>query len=338
MISDALGSILRSGRDQFNATFAEGRRRFPELDAGAFNEFLRTTLDSLARQTAALPSEQQVNIVITAYEAGLELVGERQAGSDSRSRIIEAGWNQILPAILPLLAAAPSSVLSAISNALHTLSTSPGARPEQWIKELRDLGPRCPDLPTFLKLGQVLAWRAGLAHFRQGALDAAQALPEALAVAAVGGPSTAQWPALYQRLANDSWFDPAPSPAGSAEKRGLRLAAQVGAFRGFGGSFIQTPEVASTGDQLLVRSGDECWWLLADAFGATLHRATVQEFDLVKHRNTLPENVHLTKSKISRGAETLPNPAPEGANSFASFGQTLALTSAVSYRVSLVAL
>src|ERR1044072_3759922 len=136
MISEALASILRSGRDHFNATFAEARRRYPDLDAAAFNEFLRTTVDALVRSAATLPSEQQVGLVMAAYSTGLELVGERLAGSDSRPRVIEAGWAQILPAILPLLGASPVPTLPAIRNSLHMLSGSPGAHPTQWCQQL----------------------------------------------------------------------------------------------------------------------------------------------------------------------------------------------------------
>jgi hypothetical protein len=340
MISEALASILRSGRDHFNAAFAEARRRYPDLDAAAFKEFLQTTVETLMRSATALSSEQQVSLVMAAYQTGLELVGERLAGSDSRPRVIERGWEQILPSVIPLLAASPAPLLSAVSNALHTLSCSHGARPAQWCQQLQELGPRCPDLPTFLKLGQVLAWRAGLAHFRQGALEAAQSLPEALAVAAVGAAPSAAWPALYEQLANDPWFDPAAQRPNSPSSAGPRLylATKVGSFRGFGGNFVEPPEVASTGDQLLVRSADECWWLLADAFGATLRRATLIEFEAAKPRKTLPVNLELTRTQIIRGRDSLSNPAPGGMSSFAAAGRTLALTSALSYRVALIAL
>jgi hypothetical protein len=277
---------------------------------------------------------------MAAYGTGLELVGERLAGSDARPRVIETGWGQILPSVLPLLAISPFPVLSSVSNALHTLSGSPGARPAHWCQQLRELGPQCADVATFLKLGQVLAWRAGLAHFRQGALEAAQGLPATLAVAAVGGLPSATWPPLYEQLAKDPWFDPAaqitPVPLTAAPR--LHVATKVGAFRGFGGHFVEPPRVASTGEQLLVRSGDECWWLLADAFGATLHRATLNEFEAAQPRKALPENIELTNTKITRGAKSLANPAAGSTSSFAAAGRTLALTSPLSYRVVLIAL
>src|SRR5438128_1194244 len=83
--------------------------------------------------------------------------------------------------------------------------------------------------------------RAGEAHFRAGALAAADALPPALALAAVRAPG-GDWPELRRRLAAAPWFDPS-KPVAS----GLRVVAHAGAFRGFGGLFVEPPVVAAAG-------------------------------------------------------------------------------------------
>jgi hypothetical protein len=51
----------------------------------------------------------------------------------------------------------------------------------------------------------------------------------------------------------------------------------VGAFRGFGGLFLEPPKVSSSGGGLFVESAGGQWILCADAFGATFHRATEAE-------------------------------------------------------------
>ena len=111
------------------------------------------------------------------------------------------------------------------------------------------------------------AWRVGLAHFREGAIVAADALPETLALAAVGAQSDSRWPEVRGQLLASPWFDPGAAPEGIAE---IRSVAQVGSFRGFGGLFLETASlVASTGQHFLVNSNGECWLLTADLFGAT---------------------------------------------------------------------
>jgi hypothetical protein len=49
MLGSALASILRSGRADFNTRFAAARHVHPDLDAGAFSEFLETAVDALVR-------------------------------------------------------------------------------------------------------------------------------------------------------------------------------------------------------------------------------------------------------------------------------------------------
>ncbi len=110
-----------------------------------------------------------------------------------------------------------------------------------------------------------------MAHYRQSALAVADGLPAPLALAAVGAPGSASWPELRARFAQDLWFSPdlaAPS---------LRVALGAGAFRGFGGLFVEPPRLAITHGNLLARSGGDAWLLFADAFGATFHRATPDE-------------------------------------------------------------
>jgi hypothetical protein len=111
----------------------------------------------------------------------------------------------------------------------------------------------------------VLAWRCGLAHFRDSALAASDRLPPALALSAVGAKQTDDWPATRARLLAEPWFHP-----GRDAVKG-ESAAQAGGFRGFGGPFVEPPRVAATESQLFVSSADQYWLLCADAFGATFH-------------------------------------------------------------------
>jgi hypothetical protein len=134
---------------------------------------------------------------------------------------------------------------------------------------------------TFLKLGQVAAWRSGLAHFRNGAIAAADTLPEALALAAVGAPAKTGWLVERENLRRNPWRDPAKKAQSSGA---LGIVAEAGAFRGFGGLFVEPPEVASCDDGFLARSGSDYWLLTADLFGSTFHRATASEFDAARQK------------------------------------------------------
>lgn len=333
MVSSALASILRSGRADFNTRFAAARRIHPELDPGAFTEFLETAVDELAQAVEKVRADRLGEVTMTAYDAALELVGGKLAGPGARLASIEEGWRHILPKAASLVASAPGRLIPAVCNAVHQLASTPGARPAQWIETMEKLAPQCCDAGAFLKLGQVAAWRAGLAHLRSGALAAAETLPEPLALAALGATSGSSWAGVRERLVANPWFDPAGEP-----KSGIRVLSQAGSFKGFGGLFIEPPLVALLDEHFLARSGNECWLLTADIFGATFHRATIQEFEAAKRDSRWPANLQVKGSRVVFNGDHLEFPALGEFSSAAVNETTLALTSPLTHSILLVAL
>jgi hypothetical protein len=333
-ISPALASVLRSGREEFNARFAAARRTYPELDAASFTEFLRGPVDKLVQAVERVRSDRVAEVVMAAYDAALQIAGQRFGGGTARQDFILQGWDRVLPGTAALVAEAPSQMCAAVSNALVNLAATPGARPEAWLNVMQQLAPRCDRVETFLKLGQVAAWRAGLAHFRSGALAQADTLPEELALTALGVTGAARWPETRRRLGESPWCDP-DAPAG---KPGLRVVARSGAFRGFGGLFAEPPLVAPAGEHFLVRSGDGCWLLTADAFGATFHRAPMQEFDAARKRPPLPPDVRLKGAQVSAHGARLNLEELGTITSAAANQTTFAATSAFTHAVVLIAL
>ncbi len=338
MLSEAFASVLRSGRAEFNAQFAEARRAHPDLDGAAFAAFLGTEADGLVRAVGQVHPERVAEVAMVAYEAGLELVGQKLVGPGARHPWVGEGWRRVLPALAPLVAVAPDRIVGAVSNALHNLATTPGARPEEWLTALERLGPECKDPDTVLCLGQVAGWKAGLAHFRSSAIAAADALPDSLALAAVGAPASGDWSEIRKRLLTDPWCDPAAPPAAETPTKRLRVLAQAGAFRGFGGFFLEPPRVAVAGDHFLVRSGQECWLLTADRFGATFHRSSVAEFESALHHTKLPAGLRVADSKVAWGDERFEIASLGKFTSAAANATTLALTSDLTHAVVLLAL
>jgi hypothetical protein len=337
-VSEAMASVLRSGRSEFNSQFAEARRLYPALDGGAFLEFLRNDVDQLVRAVEKAKPEFVAEVVMAAYECGLELIGQKLVGPGARNRIVEEGWRRVLPGIAALVAKAPARVIGAFSNGLHNLAGIAGARPEQWISEMEKLGPRCADVEALLRLGQVEAWRAGLAHFRQGAIAAADNLPAPLALAAVGAPANGDWPEIRKRLLADPWYNPSASvPKANGESGRVPVVTEAGAFRGYGGVFVEPPRVASAGEHFLVRSGEERWLLTADVFGATFHRSSPAEFESAEKQTKLPKNLHVSDSKLSWKDVRFEIAGLGKFTSFAANETTLALTSELTHSVILVA-
>ena len=326
MVGEALAGALRAGRDEMNARFLAARHAQPNLDPQGFLDFVARTIDPLA---SAVPDRDRVfDVVNAAYEIGLELFGEKLVGSEAPNRAIEECGRRAGAAAANLLATVPRPLLTALANAAHQLSTTEGARAEEWIATMERAARATSDLDTLLRVGQVAAWRAGLAHYRTGALALLPSLPEALARVALAVPEGAKWTEAAAALHSNRWS--------MADGTRRSEPFTVGAYRGFGGLFAQPPLVASAGEELFVRSGEECWLLVADAFGATFHRATRAEFDAAP-ADAVPSPKVVIKSNLLSGmSEAVAVDLPGGLASKAVTADVIALTSPFSHAVTLV--
>ncbi|HCE67999.1 MAG: hypothetical protein A2X82_17030 [Geobacteraceae bacterium GWC2_55_20] len=339
MISVELADILRSNRTDFNARFNEARRSYSGLNGEQFAVVLREMVDPLIVAVAELCPDCVAETTSVAYDVALELAGQNLVGPGGRNMAIDEGWRALLPSVARHLAAEPRRVLPAISNALHHLATTPGARPAEWARDLGRLAGLCGSADEFLRLGQAAAWRSGLAHYRTAALALFDSLPEQLSLALLEVSSPTSWKAVRLLLEQNRWYNPTTPECDQAVAGDqLRIVARVGAFRGFGGLFIEPPRVAVNGSSILVRSGPECWLLTADFFGATFHRCDPALFDASARQANLPPGLKIDGSTVRRNGITL-NLDPLGMiSSCAATVDTLALTSPLTHAVLLVAL
>ncbi|OFJ46977.1 hypothetical protein BA896_018085 [Janthinobacterium lividum] len=322
MISPAFASILAGGRAQFNGRAVEARRRFPSLDMAAFGDFLHDGVDPLVVAVADAAPERAGGVTLAAYDMALELVGHGLAGPTAKNFFLNTVWRELAPQFSPLLATAPVEVLGMLSNAAIHIASVAGARPAQWQRELAALAAQIATLAQLRAVGQVLAWRAGVAHFRLGALAAADTLPPALALAAFGEPG-AQWPQVHAQLLANPW-------RGNAEGR------DFGSFSGLGGAFGTPPQVRATKDGFVVRSAERHYLLVADACGAVLHSATAQEFEQAP--NELPSSVRVDGASLHIGARSIALDLPAGDIALAANAHTVAITSPWTHAIRLLPL
>ncbi|CAN5345692.1 hypothetical protein BH11PSE11_BH11PSE11_33060 [soil metagenome] len=282
-ISAPLAQVLMAGRAQFNARAAEARRRYRALDTGAFADFLGSGVDSVVRAVFAAAPDRLASVVLVAYDIALELVGQGLAGPGARSRFVDEVWRELIPRFAKLVAQQPVEVLAALSNAALNIDKIPGARSEQWLGEMTKLSSHIDTLDRLQAVGQILAWRAGLAHYRAGALRAAAQLPNALALAALGAGAQehadVDWQAIRDKLLSDPWWSPANGMPEGEIKVGAPIEQQIGKFTGFGGNFAQPPSVRACEDGFAVKSADRYYFLMADAYGAVLLSGSKDEFE-----------------------------------------------------------
>jgi hypothetical protein len=328
---------LLAQRDRRNSQFAAARHRYPHLEAAAFSEFLRDTLAPIVNAVAVVAPAETASVTDVLYELSLDLLGQELLGPAAADPALTPGWRQLLASLAGHVAAAPRMAVAALTNAMLNLAQTPGARPVEWACDLTALAPVCPDVPTLLAAGQVLAWRAGLAHFRQGALAVCRTLPPIVAAAALGLPPDAASPAdptvVIERLSRDCWLEPRAALTGDRPSA-LRLVRRAGAFRGFGGLF-QAPPTVSFAGQFVVRAAERAWVLTADRFGATFHPIDPASLPPSpgppSHFRVLPEG------RVRYDGREVAFPELIGLTSWATDGVTLAATVELSHAVLLFA-
>ncbi len=318
-LSPVFAAALHAGRREFNAQFEQARRAHPALADSAFSAFLIHTADPLVCAVDSICPEQVVETVHAVYEMALTLVGLQIAGTNARSDWIDQTWRRVLCAAAPVVAREPQRIIAAMSNAAQNLATTADARTGHWIDTMEKLAPLAADADTLLRIGQVLAWCCGLAHYRNGAIAAADALPAPLALACIGAPAHHDWLAESEKLRANPWHLPGrPTQVND-------MVARVGRFRGYGGLFPLPPRVTNDDGQILVRSGDVQWLLCADAYGATFHRIL-----------TPPAPAHMPKTSKLPVDIVLP-PWLGTPTSFAETQHTLAVTGLLTHSVLLFA-
>ena len=323
-ISDDFSNILRAERERCNARFAEARHRHADLDAQAFMAWLAAVVDPLVTLTARQAPHAAGRVGMALYDAALELIGAKLAGPAARQRHIEQAWQSVLPGALPWLAADPVRVVHGVSNAVHHLAATPGAAVTDWIAGMAKVHSHCDDLDTWLRFGQFLAWRCGLAHFRDSALELADSLPERLVLGTLGVHDGRAWHTVREELRRHRWW----LPEAASKTPPMRLMRRVGGFSGFGGPFRQLPAVFATGERIIIKSGEDQWIVECDSFGTTLHRASESEREAA--REAVPAGLHVEHTDgttLRLAGHSLSIPDLAGVSRLAATGDTLALCS-----------
>ncbi|MGV3525000.1 MAG: hypothetical protein ACO1RX_12290 [Candidatus Sericytochromatia bacterium] len=152
-------------------------------------------------------------------------------------------------------------LLRALTNALCHLLETPEAQAGPWLADWLQGSELCPDTPSWLDWGKVLAWRWGLATLRPQALEIAHSWPEPLQRRALQGYSAAE-------LRANPWL---PGVAGLCRQRVL------GGLRSWGGQLWSPPQVAwAEDDTLWVQDSLQLWQVHLDAWGVHWQKRAAQ--------------------------------------------------------------
>ncbi|MGC4122280.1 MAG: hypothetical protein QM765_48395 [Myxococcales bacterium] len=326
----ALARALERNRDRFNSRVTTLRRQGRKIDPVAL---LAHLADAVAPAVAAAEKvdEKRVDAVTEAlFDLSVDLVGKDVVGPTSRHPYVVEAWRTLLPTLAARLADEPGRVAGAVTNAAYNLELEPSARVSEWLAAMRELGPRCPGVAELLSCGQVLAWRCGLAHYRDSALHAWRTLPDSLAREALGLPrGSSEAKAVLESALGDPW----QRPGAAVLPPRLKVVGKVGGFRGFGGPFLTPPRLFTFGRHVFAADAEHFWSIHADCFGQTLQRAVQPPDD---ERQMGPAMVE-DDGNVSFAGLTVRLPELAGASGFAASETVLAVVLRHSHKIVLVA-
>jgi hypothetical protein len=335
ILTGPMADALKRGREQLNIKFLAARTANGRLEPEAFLDHLATTVAPIVESVAAEFAEKVDAVTAALYDLSLEMFAAALLGPQPKNPAVSEVWRRLLPRVPRLLAREPELLTGCLTNAIYNLAAAPGARPADWIDGMIAAAPHCATVRELLDCGKVLAWRAGMAQYRYGAIATAKGLSAALVTIAVGFPEgTSGISAALDRLAANPWVPPAEAAAGTVEPARIRVMAKAGAFRGFSGQFLRPPRVSCVDRQILVSDGEFTWLLVADVFGIVFDR--IGRGPLAPA--PLPPDVKLNaRGNVRWGEVAAAFDELMGSSSAACDGRTLAATVPSSHHVFLLA-
>ena len=328
---------LEDQRDTLNALFRSRVKQGSKIDPHAFAEHVRTRIgNNIAAIELVLPERTRL-ATAELYEVSLELFAAGHFGEGTRTPHLSMLWEWLLPKVAKQLARDPRQVAGCLSNAVVQIEQQSSQAAERWIRLLAQTNPHAESVDELLVLGKVAAWVSGMSHFRRSALAAASLLP-AQAVASLFGLNPDTDESVIRKyltqLDENPWCN--SMDAQHARELEVRQVAICAAFRGFGGSMMKPPSVATIDNKLMVSDGQHVWQIFADRFGSVIQRIDVEPFQ--GHRALAKSNPHVSADGTVQWDRTTINRSDlANSTSFAFDGTTLAVTIPASFHVFLFA-
>lgn len=335
-IPEVLKRELENQRDALNRLYRSRLALGTKIDAKHFTEHVRTRIGGILTAVDAVLPERTRLALSELFEVSLELFAAGHFGEETRTPHLSSLWESLFPKIAKPLARAPRRVAGCLSNAVVQIEQQSPVSAERWIRLVAQAGAYTESVDELLVLGKVAAWISGMAHYRSSALAAASSIPTQAMASLLGldpGSDGIMVRDCLTQLQQSPWYTVNTSQRTHGT---VKQVAQCGAFRGFGGTLIKPPTVATIDEKLMVSDGQHVWQIFADRFGAVTQRVDAEPFrgklGLSKSNPRIAADGTIKWDKATIVRADLAN-----ANSVAFDGTTLAVTIPTSFHVYLFA-
>ncbi len=260
------------------------------------------------------------------FSAVLTLAGKGYIGNSGRYREVEEFFFSMLEAFPSLLATEKNFAVS-LFNALFNVYLKSRKVMTEWCEKMISFTGYI-DYGTFRGTGFVLAWRCGMARYREQAVETAGTLGDDAVRAIFDLNKSNDIREFVSLIKYDPWFT---FPAASAGRGPVFVPAD--GFSGYGGHFKRIPSVFTVDDILFASDGNGVYRIYADTFGVEL--VNEPGMDPFKSTGAKPGIVYGKTGEIIINGKSYPLPdyCRGDVLSAASSGGTVAWTMTGSYRI-----
>lgn len=320
MIPAAMTEALKRMRPEINSMYEYWRSVNREPDPeDVLDLFLKSAAPLYEKETDVAD-----DILCGMFGEALELSGRGFLGRRGRFSMLECHLMRIIH-FHDVLLSSQKNFMTMVFNALYNIHVSNEGKVRQWADAMCS-GWKPGNAASFRKPGFLLAWRSGMARFRDEALEIAGAMDDDLLDKFF---STGDVPGreAVRRMKDDPWFNPA-----RAVNEGP-VFLHTGGYRGAGGLFVSLPDVRTSGGVIYAGDNASVFRIYADAFGVE----AVHDVELTPGSMGVGDtgNVKFRDGRFSTGGDEFPLPefCSGEVMSLAAAGNTVAWTMKNSYKI-----
>lgn len=267
-MNSPFAQVAAERRDVYNARANEvlrlHRKVGPQTLMEVLGELVAPAFDAISKSHSGA-AEEQVRLLDTLVDVAFRLTSLDLLGPQRRLESPTVLW-RCFPEIGEGLIQDPELIRD-LSNAAIGLGTTSDSLALNWVDALLSLNLQSPQ--TLRLAGQVLAWRLGVARWRESAIDAWRHLPDPLKTQVLDAPNSTDILKLEQHLKR-------PFVKPGEGRLELQVHHRVAGFSGFGGPFTEPPLVWASGPDVFVADSQREFRVIADYFGAELLRVRRQ--------------------------------------------------------------
>ncbi|OZG74151.1 hypothetical protein BTA51_03775 [Hahella sp. CCB-MM4] len=276
MKSAALKLFFQAERETCNQMVISVRHQSQLFDTNDLNWFVVNCLDPLMLNLDGQSNQTSFPVAHAGFIHGLELVSLNWIKSDDKRDFVLKAWNEYYPKILNIIQLAPHKVFAETSNLFSHLLGFGHERPLCWLSMMSKVLGELDSYELFKQAGFVCAWMAGLAHFRDTALNQLETMPAPIVRALFDLSDDIDLKSHLARLRNSRWAKKL-SATENGTPSSYCVERRIGRCDLLGGEFPLPPQALNYRGQLLIKSGELAWQLHADAFGSTLIPSDIRD-------------------------------------------------------------